>query len=77
MILFDAALGYLAIGFVIWLVMDGLGIIADTVAARSAHGRPVRAPALTIATVWLIVMWPMVVWAVVRGWWGDEETSDA
>ena len=67
MILGSVALGYLFIGVLLWLVIDGLGIIRESVATRSAHGRPVSGEALAIATVCMIVGWPVFVFAFVRG----------
>ncbi len=54
----EPVLIYLFIGSVIWLVIDGLGIIRATVVMRSAHA-PVSGAALTIATVAMIVFWPL------------------
>lgn len=61
--LVTCALVYLSIGGVIWLVLDGLGIIDNTFAVRpDATGR-----AMVLATLMMIFGWPKFIWSWVDG----------
>lgn len=62
---------YLSIGSLIWMVLDGLGIIATTYAERRADN---TAPALlrgamVVATVLTILLWPLFVFRMAKGVW--------
>lgn len=64
--LVTSALIYLSIGGVIWLVLDGLGIIDSTFAARTqASSR-----AMVLATLMMIFGWPWFVKNWLKGMWG-------
>lgn len=65
----DAVMAYLTVGALVWLGMDGLGIIAESVAARSAHGKQVTRGGVALASVWMICVWPVFVFALMRGLW--------
>lgn len=54
---------YLSIGGVIWLVLDGLGIIDNTFAARHAASKRAQ----VLATLYMIAGWPLFVYAWVKG----------
>lgn len=47
---------YLSIGSLIWLLLDGLGIIDNTFAARRSS-----AQAMVLATLMMIFGWPLFV----------------
>lgn len=57
------ALVYCSIGSMIWLILDGLGIIDNTYAERNAAS----SRAMILATLMVIVGWPVFVWQWVRG----------
>lgn len=59
------AMIYASIGAVLWLVLDGLGIIDNTFAARNR----VSARAMVMATVMMIALWPWFVWSWLKGMW--------
>lgn len=64
--LITPALVYLSIGAVLWLVLDGLGIIDNTFATRAqASSR-----AMVLATLMMIVGWPVFVFNWLKGMWG-------
>lgn len=54
---------HLSVGSLIWLVLDGLGIIENTFAARNQ----VSSRAMLLATLMMIVAWPAFVYAWVKG----------
>lgn len=54
---------YLSGGSLIWLVLDGLGIIGNTFVARPSSS----ARALVLASLMMIVGWPVFVARWVRG----------
>lgn len=58
-----AILIYLSAGAILWLVLDGTGVIDHTFAAR----RGASSQAMAIATVYFILAWPMFVWAWLKG----------
>lgn len=60
------ALVYLSIGSVLWLVLDGLGIIDNTFAARARKSKR----AMVLATLMMIAGWPAFVVSWLRGMWG-------
>ena len=63
--LITPALIYLSIGGVLWLVLDGLGIIDNTFAARTqASSR-----AMVLATLMMIAGWPLFVFRWLKGMW--------
>lgn len=53
---------YLIIGSMAWLILDGLGIIDNTYAAKKASTR-----AMVLATLYMIFGWPVFVFQWVRG----------
>jgi hypothetical protein len=58
-----AILIYLSIGSVIWLILDGTGVIDNTYAARNrSAGR-----AMVFATIMMIVCWPLFVARWLKG----------
>lgn len=61
--LVTAMLIYLSIGAVIWLVLDGLGIIDNTFAARTRTS----AQAMVLATLMMIAAWPCFVFSWLNG----------
>jgi hypothetical protein len=65
--LVTAALWYLFVGAVIWMVLDGLGIPKASVVARRAAGRAVTTRGVVMATLLVIVAWPRFVWVWARG----------
>jgi hypothetical protein len=58
------SLVYLSIGAVLWLVLDGLGMIDIS---HHKDGRPMRNPAAVIAAVSMIVQWPRFAWVWIKG----------
>lgn len=56
---------YLSVGSMIWLILDGLGIINNTFDAR--HHSSKRA--MVLATLMMIAGWPVFVAAWLRGMW--------
>ena len=62
-----SALVYLAIGSFAWLVLDQCGVIENALEAkRRARGRPVTLPFAVLASVAMILVWPMFAWIAVR-----------
>lgn len=61
--LVTACLVYLSVGSLIWLLLDGLGIIDNTFAARSNA----TARAMVLATLMMIVAWPLFVFTWIKG----------
>ena len=61
----EVILIYLLIGFAIWLALDGLGIIQHCYAAQLARGKEPSFAALVLASLLVIVTWPLfvLVWA--------------
>jgi hypothetical protein len=57
-----AFLVYCSVGSLIWLVLDGLGIIENTFAARNSS-----TGAMVLATLFMIVGWPLFVWKWAKG----------
>jgi hypothetical protein len=62
--LVTCTLVYLSIGAVLWMLLDGLGIIDIS---HHNDGRPMRKPAAVIAAVSMIVQWPRFVWHWIKG----------
>lgn len=61
--LITAAFIYLSIGSVIWLALDGLGIIDNSFAARNqASSR-----AMVLATLMMILAWPLFIFNWLKG----------
>lgn len=58
--------GYLAVGAVIWIVLDRLGVIAKTHRARVARGASTVLLHYTIATLFVIFGWPIFAVRYVR-----------
>lgn len=54
---------YINIGSIIWLILDGLGIIDNTYAARTNTS----SKAMVLATLMMIFAWPVFVFTWVRG----------
>jgi uncharacterized membrane protein YfcA len=54
------ALVYLFIGALLWVVLDGLGVISGSYLDRVAEGRRPSALRMAVATVLAIVAWPIV-----------------
>lgn len=61
--LVTGTLVYLSIGSGLWLVLDGLGVIDNTFAARAQASRR----AMVLATAMMMVMWPWFVFSWVKG----------
>ena len=53
---------YLSVGSGIWLVLDGLGVISNSFAAKQS-----RSGALVLATLMMIVGWPVFIYAWLKG----------
>lgn len=60
----EAFLIYLSIGSLIWLILDGLGIIDNTYAKRNSHPR-----AMVLATLYMILAWPWFIAMWLKGMW--------
>lgn len=54
---------YIMIGSVIWMVLDGLGIIQNTFVARPNATRT----AMVLATLMMIFAWPRFVYVWIKG----------
>jgi hypothetical protein len=54
---------YIMIGSVIWMVLDGLGIIQNTFVARPNATKP----AMVLATLMMIFAWPRFVYVWIKG----------
>lgn len=54
---------YLSVGSMIWLILDGLGVIDNTFAARNRSCKR----AMVLATIFMIFGWPMFVFSWVKG----------
>jgi hypothetical protein len=65
--LVTAALIYLSIGAVLWMVLDALGIIQTGLFARASAGIPSSGGAIVLATLMMIVLWPAFVWWWIKG----------
>lgn len=60
-------LWYIAVGSIVWAVLFG-NAFADAVSAfRARNGRAAPRAAILIASCMLILAWPLILWAVVRG----------
>lgn len=64
-----ALLIWLMIGSLIWVFIDGLGVIENTFVARARSGRPMTKNAMVLATLMMIVGWPVFIWSWVLGMW--------
>jgi hypothetical protein len=58
---------YCFIGSLIWLVLDGLGVIQHTFVTRIRNGKPTSNQAMVLATVMMILFWPLFIARWVRG----------
>jgi hypothetical protein len=58
---------YLSIGGVIWLLLDGLGIVSESHVQRVASGKPIDMLGIVVHTVELVAFWPLYVWIWLRG----------
>jgi hypothetical protein len=65
--LVTASLAYLMIGSLVWMLLDGLGIVRNSFEARLARGRPVSFLRGALATAAAILAWPMIVYVFLRG----------
>lgn len=65
--LITALLWYAFVGSVIWMFLDGLGIISSNVLARRASGKPATMGTLVRATLLVIFAWPAFVWLWIKG----------
>jgi hypothetical protein len=65
--LVTCALVYLLVGSLIWLFLDWAGIVKSSYRARLARGEPTTWGGLTLATVFVIVGWPMFVSMWIKG----------
>jgi hypothetical protein len=63
--LITPALIYLSVGGVLWLVLDGLGIIDNTFATRTRDAKS----EMVLATMMMIVGWPLFVFNWLKGMW--------
>jgi hypothetical protein len=61
---------YLEIGSLIWMVLDGLGLVQAGYLASRARGEASPAGALVLATMMVIVLWPRLVFIWLKGMWG-------
>ena len=59
--LVTGGLVYVAIGALIWLVLDGLGVIRNTYLKRAARGERPSTAGMVLATLLLILTWPVFV----------------
>jgi thiosulfate reductase cytochrome b subunit len=57
---------YVLIGAVLWMVLDGLGILKNSFAERLARGNPTSMRVATLATAMMILCWPKFAWAFVK-----------
>lgn len=58
---------YLSIGAVIWLVLDRISVIERSFGAARAAGTRIAAQALVLATLMMIVAWPVFVFVWLKG----------
>lgn len=65
-----AALWWLFAGSVAWALLSGSGIIDDTREKRLARGLKVTRTAVVLATIALILAWPKVICALLKGYRG-------
>lgn len=57
------------IGSLIWLVLDGTGVIENTFVKRKANGKETTLTDGVLATIMMVVAWPVFVALWLRGMW--------
>lgn len=60
-------LWWLLVGAVIWMVLDGLGIVRESVEVRRAAGRSATTAGVVLATLLVIIAWPAFVFVWAKG----------
>ena len=63
----EPCLIWLLIGSLVWMTMDGVGIVSDTYALWLREGRAPSAGVMVVATIYAIVVWPYFVWKFFEG----------
>ena len=59
--LVTGSLIYIAIGALVWCLIDGLGVIRNTYLKRAARGERPSTAGMVLATLLLILTWPRFV----------------
>jgi hypothetical protein len=67
--LVNYAFAYVLIGAVIWMLMFSAGLITETLQKRIAAGDAAPHFALVLASVAVVVAWPLMVIVFVHGMW--------
>ena len=63
----EVILVYLSIGAMIWLLLDGLGLVRAGYLASRARAEASPGGALVLATLMVIVLWPRLVFMWLKG----------
>jgi hypothetical protein len=63
----EVILIYLSIGALIWLVLDGLGLVRAGYLASRARAEASPGVAMVFATLMVIVLWPWLVFTWLKG----------
>jgi uncharacterized membrane protein YdjX (TVP38/TMEM64 family) len=58
---------YLAIGAVLWMLLDGLGFVRAQILDWNARGKKLSALSFFLAILLVVVAWPKFVWVMLRG----------
>jgi len=65
--LVTAGLIYLCAGSLLWVLLDAWGIVEHTIKARQKRGEKSSLAALVIATLMMILAWPVFVFGFLAG----------